>query len=74
MKHFTKENIFGLKCEEYRKRPLFVQATRILESFEVETKEGIMSGKDGDFLVRGIEGEVYPVDYEIFLKTYDRVS
>jgi len=44
------------------------------ESFEVKTLEGIMKGKTGDYLVRGIAGEIYPVDRYIFLKTYERLN
>ena len=73
LKQFTKENINSLKCEDFRKKPLFVQATQIGEEFEVVTLEGTMKGKAGDFLVRGITGEIYPVDYHIFRKSYDPV-
>jgi hypothetical protein len=30
-----------------------------------------MKGKKGDYLIVGIHGEMYPIDNEIFKKTYD---
>jgi hypothetical protein len=33
--------------------------------------EGILRGKAGDFLMVGIHGEMYPIDQDIFNKTYD---
>jgi len=55
----------------YRKRPIVIQAIQVLEPFEVETLEGLMQGKASDYLVKGINGELYPVDKEIFHKTYE---
>lgn len=55
----------------FTKKPIVIQAKRMLTEFAVETKEGVMRGKAGDFLIIGIEGEMYPCDYDIFMKTYD---
>jgi hypothetical protein len=30
-----------------------------------------MQGKAGDYLIKGIEGELYPCDKQIFWKSYD---
>ena len=42
--------------------------------FEVKTLEGTMIGDYGDYLLRGIEGEVYPCKPDIFEKTYEKVE
>ncbi|KKN55025.1 hypothetical protein LCGC14_0586260 [marine sediment metagenome] len=55
----------------YRKKPIVIQAIQVLEAFEVETLEGLMQGKANDYLVKGINSELYPVDREIFHKTYE---
>ena len=34
---------------------------------------GIMTGKPGDWLMVGIHGEMYPIDRDIFEKTYDLI-
>lgn len=42
--------------------------------FSVETEEGVMEGKAGDYLMTGVEGEMYPCAAHIFEKSYDRVD
>ncbi len=39
--------------------------------FKLETLEGEMSASPGDWIVRGIKGEFYPVKPEIFAETYE---
>lgn len=46
-------------------------AVQMDEPFEVETLEGTMRGKAGDYLMRGIEGEYYPCNKQIFEETYE---
>ena len=54
------------------KRKIVVSSIQINEEFRVDTLEGnYKQGKPGDFLMRGIDGELYICDYEIFIKTYD---
>ena len=54
------------------KRPIVVHAKRIDEEFRVNTLEGnYKQGQPGDYLMRGIEGELYICDGPIFEKTYD---
>lgn len=57
------------------KRPIVVHALRMDEEFRVNTLEGnYKQGKAGDYLMRGIDGELYICDGAIFEKTYDFVS
>jgi len=60
----------GTMAKTYRKKTL-TQAVRMPEAFSVETLEGTMEGKAGDYLMIGINGEMYPCDAEIFAKTYE---
>jgi hypothetical protein len=54
------------------KRPIIVHAKQINEPFRVDTLEGnYKQGKAGDYLMRGIDGELYICDGPIFEKTYD---
>lgn len=55
----------------YRKKPLIIQAKEMKEDFEVDTLEGLMQGKAGDFLIIGIKGERYPCAKDIFIQSYD---
>jgi len=56
------------------KRPIAVKALQIGTDFIVETKEGIMRGKSGDYLIQGIKGEIYPCDKTIFEETYANLN
>lgn len=54
------------------KRPIVVHAKQMDVPFRVETLEGdYKQGKPGDYLMQGIEGELYICDKAIFEKTYD---
>lgn len=55
------------------KRPIKVKAEKIYTEFEVETLEGTLQGKIGDWLIEGVKGELYPCDKEIFGLTYEEV-
>jgi len=39
--------------------------------FEIDTREGTLKGVPGDWIARGVEGEVYPIGADIFFKTYE---
>jgi hypothetical protein len=39
----------------------------------IETLEGTMRGTVGDWLIRGVQGELYPCKPDIFAATYERV-
>ncbi|EMF0301760.1 hypothetical protein KGD06_002557 [Enterococcus hirae] len=41
---------------------------------EIKTLEGIMVAKTGDYIIRGVEGEIYPCKPDIFEETYDVAS
>jgi len=55
----------------YKKKPVVIAARKMEEEFIVETIEGDMKGKAGDYLIEGVEGELYPCDEQIFHKTYE---
>lgn len=41
---------------------------------EIKTLEGTMIGDDGDWIIRGVQGEFYPCKDEIFRATYEEVK
>ena len=60
------------KC---RKKPLYIYAKQINEDFRVCSLEGdYIQGKAGDYLMQGIERELYVCDKNIFEKTYDWIE
>jgi hypothetical protein len=42
--------------------------------WEIETLEGVMRAKFGDWLIRGINGELYACKSDIFAATYEPVE
>jgi len=44
------------------------------ENLLIETREGTMMADLGDWIIRGIAGEVYPCKPEIFEASYEEVS
>ena len=41
---------------------------------DIKTLEGIMHANYGDFIIRGVNGEIYPCKPDIFNKTYEEVK
>jgi hypothetical protein len=40
----------------------------------IRTLEGVMECDRGDWIIRGVAGELYPCKPDIFQRTYERVS
>jgi hypothetical protein len=56
------------------KKPVLIRCIQIQEAFKIETLEGLMEGKAGDYLIVGVRGEMYPCAKDIFDETYEIVS
>ena len=67
-------DVADLGWQSARKQPVVVEATPMPGPFEVETMEGTMEGDAGDVLIRGVGGELYPCDSEVFAQTYELVD
>ena len=39
----------------------------------VDTLEGKMNASPGDYIIKGVQGELYPCKPDIFEKTYDKI-
>jgi len=74
MLKFTKGNKPNLEFKRAVKKPIPVECIQISEPFIVETLEGEMKGKKGDWLMVGVHGEMYPIDNAIFEKTYTLIE
>ena len=46
--------------KRYMKKPVVIEAERLTEETYIDTLEGTMKGNAGDWLIRGVEGELYP--------------
>jgi len=40
----------------------------------IETLEGKMRANLGDWIIKGVNGEIYPCRHDIFAKTYEQVE
>ena len=41
---------------------------------DIKTLEGTMRAYTGDYIIRGVNGEIYPCKPDIFEKTYEKVE
>lgn len=55
----------------YRKQPVLVRARGPIEEAEtIETWEGELRAKPGDYIIEGVAGELYPCKPDVFKQTY----
>ena len=47
---------------------------RLIDGLVIQTLEGAMSAGPDDWLIRGVQGELYPCKPDIFEQTYERVT
>lgn len=57
----------------FRKKPVAVRAFRAPQPIIVHTLEGDMRAEKGDFIIEGVQGELYPCKPSIFWKTYEQL-
>lgn len=41
---------------------------------QIDTLEGVMTAKRGDYIIKGVQGELYPCKPDIFEMTYEKVE
>ena len=58
----------------YMKKPMPIQAASIPQTFWVASLEGNHQGKEGDYLIKGIKGELYICDRSIFESSYELLN
>ena len=67
----TKLNQLNAEIKEYKKKPIIIKAVQLTEKeVIIKTREGTLKGYKGDFIIQGIQGEIYPCGKKIFYKTY----
>lgn len=57
-----------MSYDGHQNNPDLVQGLRIM------TLEGTMAVPKGDWIIKGIKGEFYPCELDIFEKTYEKVD
>ena len=48
--------------------------TDVRYSISIPTLEGVMTADEGDWVIRGVQGEFYPIKHDIFTETYEEVT
>lgn len=43
-------------------------------SLNIRTLEGVREASRGDYIIQGVNGEIYPCKHDIFEKTYEEVK
>jgi hypothetical protein len=63
-------------ARSFRKKPVIVKAYKYKgsEPLFIETLEGRMCALPGDWVITGVNGELYPCKDDIFRKTYEPVE
>lgn len=69
----TIKDFSELTFTKFIKKPLVVNAHQMQQPFQIHTSEGVMRGKKGDWLIEGINGEMYPCRNAVFHKSFDAV-
>lgn len=68
--HFTADLKNLPELASCHNRPIERMAAQVDTAFSCETLEGITHGKAGDFIMKSVKDEIYPVDQDVFYETY----
>lgn len=62
-------------CDAIRAGTVFFDKNRSEGvTMKIKTLEGEMTAKRGDYIIQGVNGEIYPCKPDIFEKTYEAVN
>ena len=67
-----------IDCIEFTGKKAYAKSTKVDGRVEewvivIPTLEGDMTASEGDWIIKGVEGEFYPCKPDIFEKTYEEV-
>ena len=62
------------QVKKYRKKPIVIEAYQTDIGFDIFTLEGPLHASVGDYIITGIQGEIYPCKPDIFEATYEEVK
>jgi hypothetical protein len=71
MRTFKRGEIPELPLITAYKKRIPIRCVQINEPFQVQSMEGLVTGKTGDYLMIGNHGDTYICDQKIFEKTYE---
>lgn len=56
---------------KFRRKPLIIEAIRIKQEMTIDTPNGIVKAKAGDWLLNDVEGKQYPCIDSVFRESYE---
>ncbi|OIJ19231.1 hypothetical protein BKP45_13815 [Anaerobacillus alkalidiazotrophicus] len=59
---------------KFRRKPVIVEAVKITSPITIETAEGTLTGKAGDYLITHADGTQYPCNADTFKQTYEPIK
>ena len=62
------------RFKKFRKIPVVIEAYQTDVEMEIETAEGVMKADKGDWIIKGVKGELYPCKPDVFDMTYEKVD
>lgn len=62
------------EIKKFRKKPIIVEAYKTDKEIIIHTLEGDMKANIGDWIIKGINGELYPCKPDVFEKTYEPIE
>ena len=65
---------FGVECIPYwfMEKAVTGEVHMYGEQADIQTLEGTMIANYGDFIIKGVRGEIYPCKPDIFYETYEK--
>ncbi len=63
-----------VQFQKFRKIPVVIEAYQTNVEMEIETLEGVMKADKGDWIIKGVKGELYPCKPDVFAMTYEKVE
>lgn len=73
MGEVAKNNIITMFKNNYEPKNPFENCSALIEA-DIKTLEGVMHADNGDYIIKGVKGEIYPCKPGIFEMTYERIS
>ena len=68
------ESIVALISEQFSGKASRYMSLCEDKTIAIRTLEGVMKASVGDYIIKGVHGELYPCKPDIFAKTYDKVE
>lgn len=63
-----------IEWKKVKRKPIIMRAYQTSVTKQITTLEGVMQADEGDWIVEGIVGELWPVKPDIFAKTYEIIG